>query len=72
MLGPGLFYSIMVVSHRCALSLTKVAYKISLKRTILLVGVMYGCFFFREKNIQERFIGALLMLIGFVMIVTAE
>jgi drug/metabolite transporter (DMT)-like permease len=70
--APGLLYSIMVVSHMGALSLTKVAYMISLKRTSLLVGVIYGYFFFREKNIQERFAGALLMFIGFVMIVTAE
>jgi drug/metabolite transporter (DMT)-like permease len=70
--GPGLLYSIMVVSHMWALSLTKVAYMISLKRSSLLVGVIYGYFFFREKNIQERFGGALLMFIGFVMIVTAE
>lgn len=70
--GPGFLYFIMVVSHMAALSLTKVAYMISLKRTSLLFGVIYGYFFFREKNIQERFAGALLMFIGFVMIVTAE
>jgi len=69
---PGIFYSVMIASHVIAISLTKVAYMISLKRTSLLIGVMYGYFFFKEKNIGERLSGAVLMLIGFVMIVTAK
>ena len=68
---PGIFYSVMIASHMIAISLTKVAYMISLKRTSLLIGVMYGYFFFKEKNIGERLSGVVLMLIGFVMIVTA-
>jgi drug/metabolite transporter (DMT)-like permease len=69
---PGLFYSIMVVSHMVAISLAKVAYMISLKRTSILIGVAYGYFLFREKHIRERLAGAILMLLGFVMIVTAQ
>lgn len=69
---PGLFYSIMIASHMIAISLTKVAYMISLKRTSLIIGIIYGYFLFKEKNIKERFSGALLMFIGFVMIVTAS
>ena len=72
LLFPGIFYSIMIASHMIAISLTKVAYMISLKRTSLIIGVMYGYFFFKEKNIGERLSGAVLMLIGFVMIVTAS
>ena len=68
---PGLFYSIMIASHMSALSLTKVAYMISVKRTSLLIGVLYGYFLFREKDIGERLLGALLMLTGFILIVTA-
>ncbi len=69
---PGLFYSIMIASHMLAMSLTKVAYMISLKRTSVMIGVLYGYFIFKEKNIRERLSGALLMFIGFVMIVTAS
>jgi drug/metabolite transporter (DMT)-like permease len=69
---PGLFYSIMIASHMIAISLTKVAYMISVKRTSLLIGVVYGYFLFRERNIKERFSGALIMFIGFIMIVTAS
>jgi drug/metabolite transporter (DMT)-like permease len=69
---PGIFYSVMIASHMIAISLTKVAYMISLKRTGLLIGIMYGYFFFKEKNIGERLSGAVLMLIGFLMVVTAK
>jgi drug/metabolite transporter (DMT)-like permease len=68
---PGFFYSIMIITHMLALGLTNVAYMISVKRTSLVMGVIYGYFLFREKNIRERLTGAILMFTGFVMIVTA-
>jgi drug/metabolite transporter (DMT)-like permease len=71
LLLPGLFYSVMIVSHMIAMSLAKVAYMISVKRISLIMGVVYGYFLFKEKNIKERLLGAVLMFIGFVMIVTA-
>ena len=72
LLLPGLFFSVMIASHMIAVSLAKVAYMISIKRTSLIIGVIYGYLFFKEKNIRERFLGATLMFIGFVMIVTAS
>jgi len=69
---PGIFYSIMIASHMLALSLTKVAYMISLKRTSVIMGVIYGYVLFEERNIRERLAGAIIMFIGFVMIVTAS
>jgi drug/metabolite transporter (DMT)-like permease len=71
LLLPGLFYSVMIASHMIAISLTKVAYMISVKRISLIIGVVYGYFLFKEKNIRERLLGAALMFIGFIMIVTA-
>jgi len=68
---PGIFYSLMVISHMLAISLTKVAYVISVKRMSLVIGVLYGYFFFKEKNIMERLFGATLMFIGFVIVVSA-
>jgi drug/metabolite transporter (DMT)-like permease len=68
---PGFFYSAMIVTHMLAISLTKVAYMVSVKRTSLLIGVLYGYLFFREEDIKMRFAGALLMLAGFVLIVTS-
>jgi uncharacterized membrane protein len=69
---PGFFFSVMIASHMLAISLTKVAYMISIKRTSLIMGVIYGYILFKEKNIRERLTGATLMFIGFVMIVTAS
>jgi uncharacterized membrane protein len=69
---PGLFQAVMVVSHMTAISMAKVAYMISLKRTSLLLGVVYGYFLFNEKHMKERLSGALLMFAGFVMIVSAS
>ena len=68
---PGVFYSLMVISHMVAISLAKVAYVISVKRMSLVIGVLYGYLFFKEKNIMERLFGATLMFIGFIMVVTA-
>lgn len=69
---PGLFYSLMVITHMTAMSLTKVAYMISVKRTSLLIGVAYGYLLFKEEQIRGRFFGALLMFAGFVMVISAK
>jgi drug/metabolite transporter (DMT)-like permease len=69
---PGFFYALMIASHMIAINLTKVAYMISVKRSSLLVGVIYGFILFREKNIKERTLGAFLMFVGFVLVVTAR
>lgn len=69
---PGLFYSIMVITHMTAMKLTKVAYMISVKRTSLLIGVIYGYLLFREEGIKGRMLGALLMFTGFVIVVNAR
>jgi uncharacterized membrane protein len=72
LLLPGLFYGLMIIAHMEAIKLTKVAYMISVKRTSLLMGVLYGYVLFREKNIRERLLGALLMFAGFVLVVIAK
>lgn len=66
---PGILQSVMIISHMIAMSLTKVAYMISVKRLSLLIGVFYGYLFFKESGIKERLLGTTLMLIGFVLIV---
>ncbi|MDH4231654.1 MAG: DMT family transporter [Nitrospirota bacterium] len=69
---PGFFYALMVLTHMTAMKLTKVAYMISVKRASLLIGIIYGYIFFREKHIESRFTGALLMFIGFLLVVNAK
>ncbi len=72
LVSPGAFLAFMVISHMLAMKLTKVAYMISVKRLSLIIGIIYGYFLFKEENIKERFLGAILMLIGFVIVVTAS
>lgn len=69
---PGIFYSLMIITHFIALSLTNVAYMISVKRLSLLIGVIYGYYLFKESDIKERFLGAILMLTGFILIVISN
>jgi drug/metabolite transporter (DMT)-like permease len=72
-IGPlasiGITYALMIIFHMLALSMTEVAYMISVKRLSLLFSVMYGYLLFREKRIVERTIGSSLMLTGFVLII---
>jgi len=66
---PGFCHATSIFAHMIAISLTQVAYMISVKRLSLLMGVLYGYFLFKEINIKERFVGTLLMIIGFALIV---
>lgn len=65
----GLFYGLSVVFHTLAILLTIVPYMISVKRTSSVFSVFYGYFLFKEKNIMERVIGAIIMLIGTALII---
>lgn len=66
---PGFCQALGIFAHMIAISLTQVAYMISVKRLSLLIGVLFGYMFFKETNIRERFVGTFLMIIGFVLIV---
>lgn len=69
---PGFFYAIMVASHMLAMSMTQVAYMISVKRTSVLMGMLYGYALFRERHIIERMVGAIIMVVGFILVVTSQ
>lgn len=64
----GFFFAIMILFHMLSLNLAMVAYMISLKRLSGLIGVLYGGFFFKEKNIGFRLIGASLLVAGAILI----
>lgn len=68
----GLFNAVMIITHMLAMKLANVAYMISVKRVSMLISVVYGYLFFKENNIGARISGAALMLIGFVLMVTAH
>jgi drug/metabolite transporter (DMT)-like permease len=68
---PGVCEFVATLSYVAGLSLTKVAYLISVRRLAVLIGVFYGFLLFKESGIGERFLGASLMLAGFVMLAFA-
>jgi uncharacterized membrane protein len=64
----GALVATTIFSHMLAISMTNVAYMISLKRTSLLFGVLYGALWFKEEKITERLTGAIIMITGVFMI----
>lgn len=64
----GLSMALATVTHFLAITIIEVPYVISVKRTSLLFGIMYGAFWFKETNIRERLIGSTIMIIGVVII----
>lgn len=67
-LGIGIFTALMIVSHFLGISMTEVAYMISVKRTSLIFSVIYGWLLFGEAGIGERFLGSALMTAGVILI----
>ena len=66
-IAGGLFF-VHALCHGFAISLTKAAYMISVKRLSAIIGIFYGALFFNEKHIAVRFVGACLMVSGAVLI----
>ena len=67
-LAVGAVYAVMVFSHMAAISMVQAAYMIAVKRTSLLVGVLYGALLFREGHIRQRLVGAAVMVAGVLVI----
>lgn len=65
----GLFNALNIVAHCHAIRLVEVSYMISVKRTSLLLGVLYGWAFFGETHFRERLLGSAVMLMGVTFIV---
>ena len=64
----GLLFFVHILLHAFAISLTKAAYMISVKRLSVIIGLIYGGVIFKEKNLAVRTIGTLLMVSGAVII----
>lgn len=71
LVAAGLLMALMVATHVIAVSLTEVAYMVAVKRTSLLISVLYGSLLFREGSFAERTTGALMMFAGFAIVVVA-
>jgi len=68
----GLTYAIMIIFHMIAISMTQVAYMISVKRMSLFFSIFYGYLIFKEKNIRERTFGSIIMFSGFLLIILSS
>lgn len=66
--GIGFFNGVSSVFHMLAIQLAPVAFVISIKRVSGLFGVLFGYFFFKEKNIRNRILGAVIMILGVIVI----
>ncbi len=69
LLPVGFFSALALVAQMTAINLALVAYVISVKRASLIFGVLFGHFIFKEKGVKERLIGAIIMVLGVVLIV---
>ena len=65
----GFFYGLMALFHNMAITLAIVPFIMSIKRSSSLFSVFYGHFWFKEKNIKARFVGAAIMLSGAGLII---
>lgn len=64
----GLFNALMAIFVMKALELALVPYVISVKRMSIFFSTLYGLFFFKERRVMERLTGALIMILGVLLI----
>jgi len=64
----GLFTAIMILSQFAALEMTVASYVIAIKRAGMILSVVFGYFFFKEKHLRARLTGAMLMMAGVVVL----
>jgi uncharacterized membrane protein len=63
------FMTLMLTFHMLALSMTLVAYVISLKRLAGVISVLWGYIFLKEGDISSRLTGSTVMFAGVLFIV---
>ena len=71
-LAAGVFTSCMVISHMLAMNIGKAAYMVSVKRTSMIISVLYGFFLFGEKHLVQRLLGVAMMMCGIILIAGAR
>ncbi len=68
LIGIGVVSTLALVSQYMAIEKALVPYVISIKRISLMLTVVWGGVFFKEKHMKERLLGTLVMLAGAVFI----
>lgn len=70
LVSVGVISSLIWVFQSYAYTYTQVAYVQAIKRASILISVIAGHYIFNEDNIRDRLLGAALMLIGILFIVS--
>ena len=65
----GLIVALAAITINMAYTMQIASYVISLKRLSILFSVFYGGLIFKEKNIPQRGLAALIMLAGTILII---
>lgn len=68
----GIANAVALVANMAAIQLTLVSYLIAIKRLSVFMTLFLGFWIFKEKGCQERSVGALLMVLGAIMISLAQ
>lgn len=63
-LSVGAMLSLHILFHAIGIAMVKAIYMIAVKRSSILFSVLYGWLLFRESDIRNRMLGALLMFVG--------
>jgi len=64
----GALSSIMISFHMAAIRLVQVSYMISIKRSSLLFGIVFGVLFLKETGLREKLVAGLVMVLGMLII----
>lgn len=69
--APGLLNGISLLLYMLGIGQTLVAYIVSIKRLSILIGILLGYVFLGETQIRDKLIGAVVMVIGVIVISAA-
>lgn len=65
----GFFWSLIIIFQMIAINMAPVIYVAAIKRTSIIMSVLFGGLLFQEKNIKERLAGSIAMISGVVFII---
>lgn len=58
------FMTLMIITHFMALDQVETAYMITVKRTSLLFGLLYGAYLFKERRLNQNLFAGCLIILG--------
>ncbi len=64
----GIISGLSLMFQMTAITMTLVPYAISVKRTSVIMSVLFGGIIFKEKGVRERLLGAVIMVLGVILI----